>query len=272
LTVLTIDLGNTRCKVRAWSVHGDGATRLAASEDLASDARLVDALRAWLAARAAPELAALSCVASAELEREVARTLRDACGERFLAELDSGLVNACREPASVGRDRLFAARGAFELVGASTLVLDAGTALTVDALEVDASSGAARFLGGAIAPGPTLRARALAAGTARLPSIEPRPGASALGRDTRGALEAGVVVGFRGAALELARAIGHESKIGAQRIVLTGGAKQFLLEPPLFERAPTVADELVHIGLLAAALDRPRAAVARRLRLFEAAS
>ena len=36
MTVLTIDLGNTRCKLRAWSVHDDGATRLAASQDFAS--------------------------------------------------------------------------------------------------------------------------------------------------------------------------------------------------------------------------------------------
>jgi type III pantothenate kinase len=272
VAVLTIDLGNTRCKLRTWTVRDDCAARLSESESLASDAGLPAALRAWLSARAVPDLAAIACVASPELEREVTRTLRAACGEHFLAELDSGLVNRCREPQTVGRDRLFAARGAFELLGASALVLDAGTALTVDALEVEAASGEVRFLGGAIAPGPALLARALATGTARLPAIEPRTAVRALGRDTRGALEAGVVVGFRGAALELARAIGRESGIGTRHVVLTGGASRFLLEPPLFEPAPLVAAELVHVGLLAAALDRPRAAAARRLRVFETPS
>lgn len=270
MAVLTVDLGNTRCKLRVWHLADGARTTLAASGEFTSGPQLPAELRAWLSEHENPAFAALSCVAGAEVERGVVRALRDLCGERFLADLDCGLINMCREPGVVGRDRLFAARGAYELVGTSTLVLDAGTALTVDALEVDAASGAARFLGGAIAPGPTLLAQSLRAGTARLPAIEPHAGAAALGRDTRSALEAGVVVGFRGAALELSRAIARESGIDLGRVVLTGGARAFLLDPPLFEHTPLVAPDLVHIGLLAAALDRPRGARPRRLQLFDA--
>jgi type III pantothenate kinase len=112
------------------------------------------------------------------------------------------------------------------------------------------------FLGGAIAPGPQLCAEALAQGGARLLAVDPRPGARALGRTTPEALEAGVVVGFRGAARELVRAIGDASGLGAAPLVLTGGARGFLLDPPLFAgRDLVVVEDLVHLGLLDALLD-----------------
>ena len=97
-------------------------------------------------------------------------------------------------------DRLFAARAALELGDEACLVVDAGTALTVDVAR-PATAGAARgaFLGGAIAPGPTLLAAALARGAAQLPEIDPQPGAAALGLDTRAAIESGIAVGFAGA-------------------------------------------------------------------------
>jgi type III pantothenate kinase len=178
--------------------------------------------------------------------------LEQQLGARFAGALDPGLEIACREPASVGRDRLFAARGAWQLLHSSCLVLDAGTALTVDALR--ASDGERPvFLGGAIAPGPRLLARALSSGTARLPEVDPRPLPRALGRDTREALEAGVALGFLGAARELAARIAAEAGLGAAPLVLTGGARAFLEAPSLFDgRTLRVEPELVHLGLLAA--------------------
>jgi len=166
---------------------------------------------------------------------------------RIEPALEPGLAILCREPASVGRDRLFAARAALDLCGDS-IVVSAGTALTVDAVRSDAT-----FLGGAIAPGPALLARALAEGTARLPTIDPRPNRPALGRDTKEALEAGVGVGFRGAARELVERVGEESGLARAPVVLTGGARAFLLDPSAFEGRPLVVEaDLVHLGLLRA--------------------
>src|SRR6185436_227508 len=115
--------------------------------------------------------------------------------------------------------------------------------------------GTRAFLGGAIAPGPRLLAAALASGTARLPLIEPRVGAQALGTVTEDAIQAGVVVGFRGAAERLVEEIAAESGLGTAPVVLTGGARAFLLEPrPFTTRSLEVVPELVHRGLLAALL------------------
>ena len=55
------------------------------------------------------------------------------------------------------------------------------------------------FLGGAIAPGPGTLAEGLTQAGARLPDFTLRADAPALGRSTEEALQAGVVVGFRGA-------------------------------------------------------------------------
>ena len=184
-----------------------------------------------------------------DLAARLGAALRSACGDGFAGTPDHGLALAVREPETVGADRFFAARGAVECVGRACLVLDAGTALTVDAVSADPWT----FEGGAIAPGPALLAKALATGGARLPEVGARPGSRALGRDTAEALEAGVVVGFRGAARELVRGVGDESGVGARTLVLTGGARAFLLDPLLFDPADVhEIDELVHVGLHAA--------------------
>lgn len=246
--MLTVDLGNSRLKACRWS-QSDGAYECAARwEDEGAE---LGGFGEWLARQRAP-LAALASVAARERTEHVRVLLAARC-ERLLLAPDSGLENRCREPERVGADRLYAAAGAAALCGRSCVVVDAGTALTVDALLV--VGGVFAFLGGAIAPGPRLMAAALASGTARLPRIEPRAGARALGTVTEDAIQAGVVLGFRAAAERLVDAIAEEAGLGAAPVVLTGGAREFLLVPrPFTARSLEVVPELVHRGLLAALL------------------
>jgi len=251
VTRVTVDLGNTLLKVRAWHA---GAQRVRSAELAGDPERLAERLASWLAGLGEPFEAALASVAGADLEARVVRVLANEAEVAHVAP-DPGLENRCRIPEHVGRDRLWAARGALTLVGESCLVLDAGTALTVDAVQREA--GAEAFLGGAIAPGPELGARALAEWAARLPKVEPRPGVPALGRDTEEAIRSGVGVGFRGAAAELARCVGEEAGFEDPPVVVTGGARAFLLAPaslapaPSFAREPVESEDLVHLGLLA---------------------
>jgi type III pantothenate kinase len=248
--MLTLDLGNSRLKARLWRRAAGGCECVARFDDADDEPALAEFAR-WLALQQA-ELAALASVASPERTERVRRAAAGRVG-RLLVAPDSGLENRCREPERVGQDRLYAAAGAAALLGRSCLVVDAGTALTVDALLV---SGATRaFLGGAIAPGPALLATALASGTARLPRIEPRPGAHALGTDTETAIQAGVAVGFRGAAAGLVEEVAREAGLSDAPVALTGGAHEFLLRPrPFSPRALVLEPELVHRGLLAALL------------------
>ena len=179
---------------------------------------------------------------------------------------DCGLELAVTSPETTGKDRLFAARAARELAGGrAAIVVDVGTAMTVDLV----ADGA--FQGGAIAPGPALLARALGGGAAQLFEVEPRAGVAALGRDTRSALEAGVVVGLRGAARALVEGL-TEAHLGsdAPTIFVTGGARGLLLEPAGFLPGAELLEVplLVHLGLLFAAgleLDGVESLVARHV-------
>jgi len=255
--MLTVDLGNSRAKLRLWSSGAGKAVVHAPVARLDLEGEALEELEGWLREHR-PSRAALSSVASAVRTARVRERLERVVGELVVAP-PSGLENRCVTPDSVGSDRLYAALGAAAALGRSCLVVDAGTALTVDALLV--SGGARAFLGGAIAPGPTLLAEALAAGTARLPRIEPHTGARALGRSTADALQGGVVVGFRGAARELVEELAREAGFSDAPVVLTGGARRFLLEPqPFTARELRVDEELVHRGLLVAALGSSAAA------------
>lgn len=235
--LLTVDLGNSRLKACLWGDAGVLARHASEGDDLAG-------LERWLAGRSALRIG-LSSVASDERTARVGATL---ARHGTVLVPEPLVANLCRSPERVGRDRLHAAAGAARLVGRSCVVVDAGTALTVDALRV-APDGAS-FLGGAIAPGPRLLARALATGTARLPEVSPRPGARALGRVTEEALEAGIVVGFRGAAGRLVEELAREAELHDAPVVLTGGAAEFLLEPEPFTTRPLrLEPDLLQHGL-----------------------
>jgi type III pantothenate kinase len=244
--LLTLDLGNTRAKLRWWSDARTptpiGVLDLAAGD--AASPELSEALGRWPPARTA-----LSSVASRATTGAWRARLAEA--GRVPLEEPLGIINGCRSPERVGRDRLFAGLGAVRRTGVSCVVVDAGTALTVDAVEV--GSAGPVFLGGAIAPGPELLAGALASGTAGLPRVEARVGAPALGRVTEEALQAGITVGFRGAAAELTRSVASEAGLAGAPVVVTGGARALLLEPvPWLAGEHLVVPDLVHLGLLAA--------------------
>lgn len=243
--VLTVDLGNSRLKAVLWSP----AEEPLAADSWEGDGSDLDAFQRWLGpARGRP--GALSSVAASARTEAVQRAL-EAAGVRLHVAPESGLENRCRPPEGVGLDRLYAAAAAAELCAGSCIVVDAGTALTVDAVTVEGPVRA--FLGGAIAPGPSLLAAALAEGTSRLPRIQPEPGARALGRSTEEALRAGIGLGFRGAARALVEGLAAEAGFGAVPVLLTGGARAHLMQPEPFTPRPLrVVPDLVHRGLLAA--------------------
>lgn len=231
--ILALDLGNSTCQL-AWVADPDegGAVevllRLPGSEDLVRE------LAEWFDSHPLPPgtCAALSSVASEARTGEVVSLLTRTPGCEPCVQPPAGLDLCLADSGGVGCDRLYAARAALELSGMPTVVVDAGTALTVDAVRPGRDSDAGRlrgqFLGGAIAPGPRLLAEALTRGAARLPGVDGRPGAPALGKDTPSALEAGIAVGFEGAALHLARRVAEEAGLDQPATVLTGGAASFL--------------------------------------------
>lgn len=251
---LTCDLGNGRTKLVLWEVDVSHPRMRLAFETATppTAAELRTALeREGFDAPAAIHVC--SVAGEAALERWASQAL-DLDGSELRLMPDHGLEIECRNEHTIGRDRLFAARGAAAVFRESCVVLDAGTALTVDAVQVADEARPARFLGGAIAPGPDLLAKSLADAGAQLWEVELEPGAPALGRESSEAMRAGCVVGFRGAAFELARRVGLEAGMAGARRVLCGGAARYLLEPDSFWPGDVAHEpDLVHLGLLAAA-------------------
>jgi len=145
--------------------------------------------------------------------------------------------NGYSNPSQLGSDRWAALIAAWHLVRGSCLVVNCGTATTVDAL-----SATGEFIGGLILPGVELMQRSLNDATARL---KPGKGSyQAFPLNTADALSSGAIQASCGA-IERQYALLNDSAIP---VVLSGGAaaaQQDHLNVPL-----RIVDNLVLQGLL----------------------
>ena len=146
---------------------------------------------------------------------------------------------------SLGNDRVAAALGASVLIpGEAALVVDAGTAVTIDLVDCEGN-----FLGGNIAPGMRLRFKSLSYETSQLPMVDENGDMPEFGCDTMSAIRCGVVGGM---VSEIADAFRRASELyGCSRIVITGSDGHVLA--PLLEKRglPVLMDpDLVGRGLL----------------------
>lgn len=97
-----------------------------------------------------------------------------------------------RTPERLGSDRLAAAIGAIgEAPGKDILVIDAGSAITIDFVDAEGN-----FRGGNISPGIKMRLTALHQLTSRLPKVEKDGDTPTLGYDTETAIRSGVILGI----------------------------------------------------------------------------
>jgi type III pantothenate kinase len=152
--------------------------------------------------------------------KEIRRALDRMGASRVLevsAKIDLPFDNLVERPSKTGPDRLAAAAGVVAAGGREAIVVDAGTAITVDVLSKKG------FLGGAIFPGTGLLYRALHDGTAALPLVAGKGAAAGIpGRNTRDAIVAGVEEGAAGAVRELV-ALSRRSVSKNARVWVTGG-------------------------------------------------
>src|SRR3954464_10956279 len=103
----------------------------------------------------------------------------------------TGLPSLYENPKEVGADRIADAVGAYDLFGGPTVVVDFGTATTLEAI-----SAKGEYLGGAILPGIEISLDALfgrAAALRRVELVEPR---SVIGKNTIESLQSGVLDGY----------------------------------------------------------------------------
>ena len=246
MRILAIDAGNSRIK---WGVHEDGSWL---AQGWVATARASRLARAWrgleppdaiLAVNVAGVRVGRALAAAARRFRRPIRFVRSAAAQ-------CGVRSSYANPRQLGPDRWAALIGAWNLHRGPCVVVNAGTTMTVDALD-----GAGVFLGGMIVAGADLMRAALARNTARL---RPRPGRFAFFPSrTADAIESGAVNALAGAVGRMVRFM-RQAGQAAPLTVLSGGAAQWIA--PQLNGAVEVVDNLVLEGLVRIALESaPRA-------------
>lgn len=158
--ILCIDSGNSRIK---WGLHGDGRWLETVAVDHENRAKMAELPQRL----PMPDCVMLANVAGPAVAAAIRLAL--APWGAVLHEVEStaaaaGVTNLYDDPARLGVDRWCALIGARGMSAAPCVVVMAGTATTIDALDGDG-----RFLGGLILPGLDLMRRSLARDTAALP-------------------------------------------------------------------------------------------------------
>jgi type III pantothenate kinase len=210
---LTIDIGNTRVKLGLFE---EG--RMVRQE--VWEAWTFEKLLVWLTNQMVKNV--ILCNVVGEVPSSVQSYLGD---HYFYMELRETtplpIENLYSTPATLGKDRLAAIVGAFQLFPKENcLVIDAGTCITYDLLDEQG-----RFLGGNISPGIRMRLRAMHTFTAGLPLAPLAKTPSWVGKTTVAALQNGAQ---RGALLEMEGFIDHFRAVyGQGKVILTGGDADF---------------------------------------------
>jgi type III pantothenate kinase len=128
----------------------------------------------------------------------------------------TGMPILSEYPKEVGPDRIANAVGAYDRYGGPVIVVDFGTATTVEA-----TSARGEYLGGAILPGVEISLDALFARAAALSRVKLAPPKRVIGRSTVECVQSGTFYGYSAAVDGLCRLFQRE--LGAAAVVSTGG-------------------------------------------------
>jgi type III pantothenate kinase len=234
IDLIAISVGNSRTTVGRFVGLEPRESRSLANDRL-------DELGAYIATLAgAPVETERSAIVLASVNKAHADRVADrieAGSDRQLYVLGDDLQIPIRgrlDPsAQTGQDRLLAALAAHDVMEQACVVVDAGTAITVDFVD-----GEGVFQGGAIAPGLRMGLAALHTGAEALPEVElaPPDADETFGRNTRQAMLIGVIEGARGLVRTLVER--YAEAYGAYPpVVATGGDAELLFAAdPLIDR------------------------------------
>jgi type III pantothenate kinase len=212
VVVLAIDAGNTRIK---WGVHDGHSWSVTGVLPTGESPGLYEALRPVLPV----DLAIASNVAGDGVQGDIERACASADLELTVIRSERermGVTNGYRDPNQLGTDRWAALIAAHHAAPGHKLVVNAGTALTIDALTADG-----KFLGGLIVPGPALMRRSLDRGTAGLRLTEGK--LHEFPESTADAITSGAVQACVGAIERLGGAMAARGSPPGL-IILSGGA------------------------------------------------
>ncbi len=246
MKALLFDIGNTRLK---WGIAEDGEIHRTGS---ISHEKIRESGLSALTTRLpkAVDAAMASNVAGPTFATRLTGVVGAHCGcDLHFAKTERsalGVSNSYKQPRRMGVDRWTAMIGAWSELQSACLVVDAGTAVTIDALDADGG-----HLGGQILPGIFMMADALASRTSDIPPTRPVAaesfeGVAMFARNTRNAVGSGSLSAVTGAverAIKTLRSNAYDATV-----VLTGGDASRILTA--LEESPLHRPHLVLQGLV----------------------
>jgi type III pantothenate kinase len=217
INLLVLNLGNSRLAIGTFAAGELTSTRRIAHTQRGDwAAQLADAWKPIESGDAAVVAASVNPALDSALEDAVER----ATGRRIVwvgKDLELPSVVLTDEPELTGVDRVLNVAAAYEQMGNACVVVDAGTAITIDVC-----NDAGEFLGGAIAPGASVMLKSLHDKTALLPRVELAKPADAWGKSSEQAILHGVFYGIRGMVKEIVEQ--YATALGQwPDIIATGG-------------------------------------------------
>lgn len=247
--ILLVDVGNTRIK---WASVKDDLWLRQGSVRVQQAAELGEQWRGL----GMPGRIAGCCVA----DPKVARQIESLAQEHFALPVDwLQVTHACcgveshykntgksgKYESTLGADRWASLIAAHHHYPGNSIVVNVGTAMTVDALTAQGA-----FLGGMILPGVRLMQTALSTHTARLPYVDgqydPFP------KTTMDAIYTGALTALSGSVDTMAHRLGEHCHQASIRCIISGGDARLI--SPYLHCAGQVTDELVLLGLKVIAL------------------
>jgi type III pantothenate kinase len=229
--LMAVDVGNTQTVLGLF--EGDemrGQWRLATEAHRTADELAV--VFAGLLSLRDMRLDEVSAMIVSSVVPGLARSYRDLAAEIFEvpfypvdARMETGLKNRYDDPGSVGADRIVNAVAVGRHYGFPAIIVDIGTATTVEAVD-----GEECYLGGAILTGLDVALDALVSRTAKLPSVDleeepPR----VIATNTPDSIRSGFVYGYAGALDALIRRSREELGEEGVRVVATGGPARVIV-------------------------------------------
>jgi len=153
----------------------------------------------------------------------------------------TGVRISIDNPREVGADRVVNAAAGHRLYGGPLIVIDFGTATTLDAVSEEGD-----YLGGAIAPGIGISAEALFEHAAKLPRVELVRPQKAIGRNSVSAMQSGIIFGYvgliEGIVVRMRKELG-----GTAKVIATGGLADIICRET--DVVDAVEPDLTLVGL-----------------------
>ncbi len=216
--ILCLDLGNTRLK---WGVFDDNNHLIEAGACMHADIETAP-FYIWNKCTHA----VLACVARDSVKEQMLSMLQRyqlPVTQVTASPACAGLVNGYDKPSQLGIDRWASVVAAWQHTKRACVVVNAGTAVTIDAIaQQDKNVTQAKFLGGYILPGLKMMHTRLSQGTAHVDVGQQNVKLQAFPTNTADAVQSGALLAVCGAIKHMAQQLKTYTE-QAPTIVLTGG-------------------------------------------------